>query len=723
MSATSDPWYARVLRWGQVNFKEDDPPRLDVQGWVDYWRRTRIDGVTLNAGGGVAYYPTRIPLHRRARFLGEIDMFGQMLAAAKSMGLRVLGRLDPNFGHEEMYQAHSDWFLTDAEGRPRQRAQAAPVATQTQYGSAARDVLYSTCWNSPFHRRFMLEVMAEIAAGYDIDGFFTNGWPPHGGSPVDRLMICHCPHCQAKWKQSGHERLPDKPDPADPLWRDFVNFVQDSVEEVQALWRDHTAKIKPGAIFVWNTHGNLQTGLRWDRFVQLGELLNDDQQGRNTLGAALWESGRSAKMTSAVAEGRRVLRVFGTWQVGSPPMRHTAKPIPEQTLFMAEAVAHGQGLWFHTLGAETYDRRWKDGVAAYFNWHAENDRYFRNIATLADVALLWSPRTLWHERWAGDGWAGPSPAQAINGWYLAMLESRIAFDLLPEWKLGELDMSQYRVLVIPSVTCLDDQALEPLGRFLARGCGIVVCHEASLCDREGSARAELALAELLGTRRMGAVPPPLRHCYMRIEEGQGRHPLLGGLSGTEILPGATYLSHTRARAGTTTLTTLIPTYPFAPPEKVYMDPSRTDLPLIFCQQKAGRAIYFAMDLDAAYFRSRLPDHRLLMTNAIRHARGAAPPPLTVEGPGLLDVSVWMQESSLTVHLVNLNTPNLYGGAVTEIIPLGQQTVTLRLPTGARPRRLRLLRAGTEPPSNTLADGRLQVRVPQVADHEVLAVEL
>jgi hypothetical protein len=54
-------WVGQVMRWGQVNLKEDDPLTLDVDFWVDYWRRTKIQGVTLNAGVGVAYYPTQIP--------------------------------------------------------------------------------------------------------------------------------------------------------------------------------------------------------------------------------------------------------------------------------------------------------------------------------------------------------------------------------------------------------------------------------------------------------------------------------------------------------------------------------------------------------------------------------------------------------------------------------------------------------------------------------------
>ena len=187
-------WVNQVMRWGQVNLKEDDPLTLDVDFWVDYWRRTKIQGVTLNAGAGVAYYPTQIPFHRRAKFLGERDVFGELVTAAKKLGLRVLARLDPNWGHEDLYRAHPDWFLTDENGKPRQRGQATPTAREPQFLSATpfaqHDVLYSTCWNSPFHREFVPAVMTEIMERYDVDGFFTNGWPPIGGGPPDLSMLC-----------------------------------------------------------------------------------------------------------------------------------------------------------------------------------------------------------------------------------------------------------------------------------------------------------------------------------------------------------------------------------------------------------------------------------------------------------------------------------------------------------------------------------------------------
>ena len=112
------PWYQRVLRWGQTNITERDPRQYDVAWWRQYWKQTQIQGVIINAGGIVAYYPSRFSLHRRAEFLGDRDLFGELARAAHEEGLAVLARMDSSRAHEEFYRAHPDWFAVDAGGKP-----------------------------------------------------------------------------------------------------------------------------------------------------------------------------------------------------------------------------------------------------------------------------------------------------------------------------------------------------------------------------------------------------------------------------------------------------------------------------------------------------------------------------------------------------------------------------------------------------------------------------
>ena len=105
---TATPWYRRALRWGQTNITERDPVRYDIPWWREYWKRTSIQGVIINAGGIVAYYPSKFPLQHRAEFLNGRDLYGELVAAARTDELAVVDRMDSNRTAEDFFKAHGD---------------------------------------------------------------------------------------------------------------------------------------------------------------------------------------------------------------------------------------------------------------------------------------------------------------------------------------------------------------------------------------------------------------------------------------------------------------------------------------------------------------------------------------------------------------------------------------------------------------------------------------
>ena len=82
-------WYQTMRRCGQVNFNEMDPGRLDIAQWVDYWSSLKLDALLLNAGGIMAFYPTKIPYHHRSQFLGDRD---RIRSFASQVALDLLRR-------------------------------------------------------------------------------------------------------------------------------------------------------------------------------------------------------------------------------------------------------------------------------------------------------------------------------------------------------------------------------------------------------------------------------------------------------------------------------------------------------------------------------------------------------------------------------------------------------------------------------------------------------
>ena len=164
------PWYRRALRWGQTNITEIDPASYDIAWWRRYWRDTRVQGVVLNAGGIVAYYPSKFPLHHRAEALGGRDLYGELAQAAHEDGLYVFARMDSNRTHEAFYRAHPDWFAVDRAGRPYRAGE-----------------LYVTCINSPYYDEYIPGVLREIIERSHPEGITDNSW-----SGLDRESPCYC---------------------------------------------------------------------------------------------------------------------------------------------------------------------------------------------------------------------------------------------------------------------------------------------------------------------------------------------------------------------------------------------------------------------------------------------------------------------------------------------------------------------------------------------------
>ena len=95
---TNPPWYRRTLRWGQTNITERDPVRYDIPWWREYWKRTSIQGVIINAGGIVAYYPSKFPLQHRPDRRGFVSSAWRLVRArnpASRTGLKTSWRRNP----------------------------------------------------------------------------------------------------------------------------------------------------------------------------------------------------------------------------------------------------------------------------------------------------------------------------------------------------------------------------------------------------------------------------------------------------------------------------------------------------------------------------------------------------------------------------------------------------------------------------------------------------
>jgi hypothetical protein len=200
------------------------------------------------------------------------------------------------------------------------------------------------------------------------------------------------------------------------------------------------------------------------------------------------------------------------------------------------------------------------------------------------------------------------------------------------------------------------------------------------------------------------------------------HPLVAGLeSAGRIINGVQRVKVEPTTPLPAAPLTLIESYPDLPMEMVWPRVPDSDVPQVYARQYGeARVVYFPWDVDRTFWEVLCVDHGRLLANAVRWATNEEPP-VTVTGPGVLDVAVWDQRRSRTVHLVNLTNPMMMKGPLRELLPVGEQVVRLRLPAGREVAGVKLLRAGISPQVRYEA-GALTVRVPSVLEHEVVAVD-
>jgi hypothetical protein len=79
------------MRWAQVAFTEEDPPSYDPNFWFDLFKKTHVEAVCLSAGGCICFYPSKVPLHYRAKYLGDRDIFGDIERLAFNTAIAFCG--------------------------------------------------------------------------------------------------------------------------------------------------------------------------------------------------------------------------------------------------------------------------------------------------------------------------------------------------------------------------------------------------------------------------------------------------------------------------------------------------------------------------------------------------------------------------------------------------------------------------------------------------------
>lgn len=691
-------WVDRPMRWAQLTLVEDDPGKFDPKFWFDYFKRTRSDAVCLSAGGCVAYYPTKIPLHHRSQWLGDRDAFGELVTGCRKLGMVVIARTDPHATYDDVQQAHPDWIAVDAEGKPR-RHWASPE-------------MWVTCGLGPYNFEFTSAVHREIMSLYRVDGIFINRWDGSG--------MCYCEHCQKNFNAATKFDLPRTTNPQDPARRAYILWRQERLFELWQLWDKEVRRLNPNSCVIPNTGGGATSSLDMKQIGATAPILMADRQARRGL-TAPWANGKHAKEFRATMGRKPIVGIFSIGLEEPYRWKDSVQNDAEFRLWAADGVANDLRPWFTKFGGFLRDERWLKPVEQMYRRYANWEKYLRNAHSLARVALVYSQQTAWF--YSGERGSARVEDHA-NGWYQALIEARIPFEMVHDRLLDLDQLSAFSVLILPNIAALSDKQCEQLRAFVRGGGSLVATYETSLYDEWGSKRNNFGLADLFAANFAGRMESRMQNAYLKLEHDLNpRHPILKGLEDApRIIHGASRLEVEPQDKSHKSPMTLIPGYPDLPMEKVYPRQASTDIAQVFLTEHAGsgRVVYFPWDIDRTFWEVLCVDHFKLLRNSVQWA-AKVPAPVEVAGPGVLDVTIWRQKNSMTVHLVNLTNPMMMKGPIRELIPVGPQTIRVEIPSDVKVRKLHLLAAEKSVRIDQTGQ-HLKFTVPSILDHEVAAID-
>jgi hypothetical protein len=717
------PWYRSAQRWGQTNITEIDPGRYDISWWRQHWKNTRLQGIIVNAGGIVAYYPSNIPLHRQAKFLNGRDLFGELCNAAHEDGLAVFARMDSNRAHSEFYEAHPDWFAINSTRKPYMAGE-----------------LYITCINGPYYNKHIPSVLEEIAVKYHPEGFTDNSW-----SGLGRDSICYCDNCKKSFHDKTGMDLPLAKNWNDKAYRLWIKWSYNRRTEIWDL-NNRITKSAGGPYCIWSgmnsgSVSNQSATFRdYKELCSRAEIVMLDSQARSD-NSGFQQNANTGKLIHGLLGWDKLApESMAMYQAGRPTYRVSAKPEAEARMWMIEGIAGGIQPWWHYISAYHEDRRIYKTAGPFFRWHEKNEEFLTNRQPVASVGVVWSQQNV--------DFYGRDDAEFLvdlpfNGMIQALIRSRIPYipvhaDHIEQY-IGRLS-----VLLLPNVGILTTGQADAIKQFAAKGGGIVATGETSLYNEWGDMLPDYLLAGMFGTHIPDSIKyEPVKqtntiHTYLRLTpELRGsvdgpltgkepvikgsRHEVLKGFEETDILPYGGVLRKLRTDTGTETLMTFIPEFPIYPPETAWMREPETDIPglIINTMQNGSRVAFMPADIDRQFGRYNLPDHGNLLSNLVRWA-SKNDIPLVVEGKGLIDFNIYHQPGRLIIHIVNLTSAGTWRQPVDEFIPVGPLKIKVKLPQGVSGTNMKLLVSGATEKVKT-EKGWSNFTIQSVSDHEVVVL--
>ncbi len=674
LNGVAQPWWRRPFGMFQTNLREIDAT-LDVERVLDFIQAHGADVWLVNAGGILSFYPTDLPFQTRNPHLAQRpggDLLGDAVHAAHARGVHLLARMDFSKVSARIAAEHPEWLYVSPTGQ-----------AQTNAG------LVSVCPNGTYYQEKSFVALEEVMDRYPVDGFFFNWF---GFNEIDYSKVyngvCHCLSCQRAFRAySGGADLPTGP--ASPTYGVWRAFSAATIVDLTDRLRAHIAARRPDAFLLGRTADVIF------------------HEANNALGRQLWHHATSEEVSAPRAYRPDVPVLVNAVTFMDMPYRMAGEEPEHFAQYFAQTLSRGGNPSTYIMGTP--------GQIPYpcLPVAGEITRFLKRWAHVYDGMIPCARTGLVRPKQLTRSAVDHEQATAeFRGLYSALQQGHVPFDVVPHERLAEMDsngsLARYRLLVLPDLGELSDDAARTLDKFVARG-GRVLATGSTGIGHDDSVQ----LACLAAERRLAATTNAdlLWSTYVAPEASGGDPHTYAG----PIAPVYGAYHYCAWRTGAQHRLRMLARAPFGPPEKAYGHEQVDHPGYVMWRHGQGRSTTIPWTIGRGYRDLGLTVERDLILSIVGDLLGDDEP-VSADLPEQVEVTVHKNGARTIVHLVNMSGAHPTGFG--KPLPVRSGTLRVRGPNASTARAL----VSDTVCAVTADTGGISVALPELGLFEVIVID-
>jgi len=602
----------------------------------------------------------------------KTDLLGQVVSGCHNAGIKVIAYISGGIDTHAAKQ-HADWRPVGKDGPPETLARDA-------------NTLAAVCLLGPYTDEWLVPQMAEVAAGFDVDGIMTD---------TMSAFLCYCGHCRQRYMAETGNTLPAEE--KGEAWQAFCKWRYRQREAfVDKVCRGVHA-VKPGLPVAFNWLYSVLDATPPNPGI--GYVVGDVPPGNGQLPwlslTARYFAGLG--LPFEVMTGR-FLHGLGDWSI---------KPVAMMQQAMVTVAANGGRctLIDRQLPDGSLDPLYYRRLKEVFGFIHERKPVFEEAQPVKQIAILHSRTSLFGmnmEHYSDQ----ERHNRPVEGACAAVTDIARHCTLTNEVNL-EKDIDAYETVIMPEQYALPDSTLACIRDYVKRGGTVIASHRTGFAGDTG------LLADVFGIEYAGDYPCDF--CYLLDpvpEAGEFANvPVMIHGACARIKPdGCVTLFNlhepmTGGRFG----------WGEAPPKKAPSSPGAT-----INRYGSGKAAYIAGPLFGSLKDYYHPAALHLLKKIL--AALVPAPLLDVQGEPGVEVTLTAQPGKLNVNLINRNGERAVGQWPITIAIRPTAAIRIRLRTAKEPVSV-IQMPERKPIRFSYAKGVMACSVPGVYIHTCVQVRL